>query len=55
MYCSGLKRVDLAVWLGDSEQFCILTVHYDEMFMQKHVLLKLEYFYIRAILPEFFT
>jgi len=54
-YCSGLKRVDLAVWLGGSEPLCILTIHYDEIFMEKHVLPKLEYFYIRAVLPEFFT
>ena len=55
MYCSGLKRLDIAVWQGDSEPLCILTIHYDEIFMEKHVLPKLEYFYIRAVLPEFFT
>ena len=44
MYCSGLKRVDLAVWFGDSEPLCIMTIHYDEKFMEKHVLPRLEYF-----------
>ena len=41
MYCSGLKKVDIAVWLGDSEPLCILTIHY-EKFMEKYVLPKLE-------------
>ena len=46
--------VDMAVWLGDSEPLCVLTIHY-EKFMEKHVLLKLEFLYIRAVLNEFFT
>ena len=55
IYCSGLKRVDLAVWFGDSEPLCIVTIHYDEKFMEKDVLPRLEYFYVRAVLPELFT
>ena len=50
MYCSGLKRIDLAVWFGDSEPLCIVTIHCDEKFMEKHILPKLEYFYVRAVL-----
>ena len=55
MYCSGVKREDLAVWFGDSEPLCIVTIHYDEKFMENHVLLRLEYFHVRAVLPELFT
>ena len=55
MYCSGLKRVDLTVWFVDSEPLCIVTIHCDEKFMEKHVLPRLEYFYVRAVLPELFT
>ena len=35
MYCSGLKRVDLAIWFGDSEPLYIVTIQHDEKFMEK--------------------
>ena len=54
MYCSALKRVDPAVWFG-GEPLCSMTIHYDEKFMEKHVLPRLEHFYVRAVLPELFT
>ncbi len=55
MFCSGLRRVDLVVWFGDSQPLSIQPISYDESFVQHSLLPQLCYFYRRAVLPEFFT
>ena len=55
MFCSDFKKVDLVVWFGDDEPLYKETIRYDEEFMLNYALPRLEYFYCRAVLPEFFT
>ena len=54
MFCSNLQRVDLVVWFGSGQPLCVVTIGYDEEFMVD-VLPRIQYFFCRAVLPEFFT
>ena len=55
MFCSGLRKVDLVVWFGDNQPLFIQSIIYDEHFDQNSILPQLNFFYRRAVLPEFFT
>ena len=55
MFCADIMRTDFVVWFGDGEPLFVETIFYDENFMSKFVLPQLEFFYCRAVLPEFFT
>ncbi len=55
MLCSGLRRVDLVVLFGDSQPLFIQQISYDKSFVHHSLLAQLNYFYGRAVLPQFFT
>ena len=55
MFCANLQRLDFVVWFGDGEQFFVETILYDEEFVLRFLLPRPNYFFCRAVLPEFFT
>ena len=55
MFCANLIRTDLVVWFGDNEPLFIESIFFDENFWTSKALPRLDYFYRRATLPEFFT
>ena len=54
MFCANLQRVELVLWFGSWQQLYVETIGYDEEFMID-VLPRIQYFFRRAVLPEFFT
>ena len=55
MFCADLSRVDFVVWVGDDEPLYTETIFFDKLFWLSKVLPGLEFFYRRAVLPEYFT
>ena len=55
MFCANLFRIDLVVWFGDKEPLFIETLFFDELFWKSKILPGLDFFYRRAVLPEFYT
>ena len=55
MFCANLIRTDFIVWFGDDEPIYDETIFFDELFWNSMVLPGLDFFYSRAVLPEFYT
>ena len=55
MFCANLIRTDFIVWFGDDEPLYVETIFFDELFWNSMVLPGLDFFYRRAVLPEFYT
>ena len=55
MFCADILRVDFVVWFGDDEPLYTETIFFDELFWSSKVLPRLDFFYRRAVLPEYFT
>ena len=55
MFCADLFRVDFVVWFGDYNPLYTETIFFDELFWSSKVLSGLDFFYRRAVLPEYFT
>ena len=55
MFCANLMRTDFVVWFGDDEPLYVETIFFDELFWNSKILPGLDFFYRRAVLPEFYT
>ena len=55
MFCANLIRRDFILWFGDDEPLYVEIILFDELFWNSMVLPGLDFFYRRAVLPEFYT
>ena len=55
LFCANLFRADFVVWFGDEEPLYVETIFFDDLFWNSKILPGLDFFYRRAVLPEFYT